>query len=52
MTKATPKSFKIEGKTFRVKDGTVEISMYDTMSRSFKLERKAKEYDIKVVYTK
>lgn len=48
----SPKQFTIQGKTFRVKDGTVLISMYDTVSRITKLQAKAREYGLTVIYTK
>lgn len=48
----TPKQFTIQGKTFRVKDSTVSISMFDLMSRISRLQAKAKEYGLKVIYTK
>lgn len=48
----TPRQFTIQGKTFRVKDGTVSISIYDLMSRISRLEAKAKEHGLKVIYTK
>lgn len=44
--------FKVCGKTFTVKEGIVEISMFDTMKRIRGVESKAKENGWKVVYTK
>lgn len=48
----SPKQFIIQGKTFRVKDGVVSISMFDTVSRIAKLQAKAREYGLTVIYTK
>ena len=46
------KRITIQGKTFKVVDGVIEVSMYDLMSRINKIERLAKENGWKVVYTK
>ena len=46
------KRISVQGKTFKVVDGVIEVSMYDLMSRISKIERKARENGWKVVYTK
>lgn len=46
--KKTPTSVKIEQKTFRIKDGKISASMYDTQSRISKVTKYAKENGLEV----
>lgn len=46
------KRITVKGKTFKVVDGVVEVSMYDLQSRITAIRRKAEENGWKVVYTK
>lgn len=46
--KKAPSSIKIEQKTFRIKDGKISASMYDTQSRISKLMKYAKENGLEV----
>lgn len=45
-----PNKVKIDGKTFRVEDGKIVASMYDTQSRISKLNKFAKENGYEVQY--
>lgn len=47
-TKKVPSSIKIEQKTFRIKDGKIIASMYDTQSRISKVTKFAKENGLEV----
>lgn len=53
--KAVPKKVVIDSKTFKIDNSsgtpTISISMYDTQKRLSKVEKYAKENNIKVVYT-
>ena len=44
--------FKVQGKTFKVVNGKVEVSMFDLQSRINKVNQKAYENGWKVVYVK
>lgn len=46
--KKIPTSVKIEQKTFRIKDGKISASMYDTQSRISKVTKYAKENGLEV----
>lgn len=46
--KQIPTSVKIEQKTFRIKDGKISASMYDTQSRISKVTKYAKENGLEV----
>lgn len=45
------KRFTVKGKTFKVVNGVVEVSMFDLSVRIRAMEKKAEENGWKVVYT-
>ena len=45
------KRITVLGKTFKVKDGVIEVSMWDLQARITKIQQKAKENGWTVKYT-